>query len=147
MGAGLQRAVAAAKATQERPERTVIIPKILCHADGAVFANWHPGKADVYAAYLCDLDTPPTPESLKIDVGEFSVTDMAGLRWCPVIQIVQTGEPGEVEVTGPYDSETGEGTLIPAVKFLLYAVAGYFLVSMFIVLGVVALIVVLGGCR
>ncbi len=89
-------------------ERTVNVPKILCHADGAVFANWHP-KAEVYAAYLCDLDTPPTPESLKIDAGAFSVTDMAGLRWCPVIQIVQTGEPGTVEVTGPYDSETGKG--------------------------------------
>ncbi len=37
--------------------------------------------------------------------------------------------------------------LIPAVKFLLYAVAGYFLASMFVVLGVVALIVLLGGSR
>lgn len=35
--------------------------------------------------------------------------------------------------------------LIPAAKFLLYAVAGYFLASVFVVLGLVALILVVGG--
>lgn len=35
--------------------------------------------------------------------------------------------------------------LIPTVKFLLYAVAGYFLASVFIVVGVLALLLVVGG--
>lgn len=108
MGAGLQRAVAAAKATTEKPTRKVNVPKILCHADGAIFANWHPGKAEVYAAYLCDLDSPPAPASLKINTGNLSVTDVESLIWKPVIQVVQVGEPGEVEVSGPYDDHTGE---------------------------------------
>lgn len=90
-------------------ERTVNVPKVLCHSDGAIFCNWHPGEAEVYAVYMTDLDTPPAPESLKINVGPVSIADVRMLRWKPVIQVVQTGEPGEVEVTGPYDSETGEG--------------------------------------
>lgn len=90
-------------------ERTVNVPKILCHSDGSIFCNWHPGKAEVYAVYLCDQDTPPAPESLKINTGPLTFTAMASLVWRPVIQTVQVGAPGEVEVTGPYDPETGEG--------------------------------------
>lgn len=89
-------------------ERKVNVPKILCHSDGAVFANWHPGKSEAYAVYLCDLDTPPAPESLKINTGPLTFIDIASLVWRPVIQAVQTGEPGEVDVSGPYDDETGE---------------------------------------
>lgn len=109
MGAGWERAVAATKATTaKQPERAVNVPKILCHSDGAVFCNWHPGKAEVYAVYLCDLDTPPAPESLKINTAPSAFTDVASLVWRPVIQVVQTGEPGDVDVTGPYVAETGE---------------------------------------
>lgn len=35
--------------------------------------------------------------------------------------------------------------LIPAAKFLLYAVAGYFAASVFVVLSIVAMILILGG--
>ena len=52
--------------------------------------------------------SPPAPETLKIDTGLPSLTDVESLVWRPVIQVVQTGEPGEVEVGGPYDDFTGE---------------------------------------
>jgi hypothetical protein len=90
-------------------EREVRVPKVLCHSDGAaIFCNWHPDKA-VYAVYLSDQDTPPAPKSLNITTDTQGVTNLETLVWKPVIQTVQTGEPGEVEVIGPYDLETGEG--------------------------------------
>jgi hypothetical protein len=87
-------------------KRKVNVPKILCHTDGRVFANWHPRDLDAYCAYFSDEDTPPSPESLKIT--HTSWADVRSLVWKPVVQVVQVGEPGEVEVGGPYDSETGE---------------------------------------
>jgi hypothetical protein len=89
-------------------ERTVNVPKILCHPDGAVFCNWHPGDAEVCAVYLSDEDTPPTPESLKIVESFPGIIDHSTLVWKPVTYAVQVGEPGEVAVGGPYDAETGE---------------------------------------
>jgi len=81
------------------------VPKILCHPDGTIYAEYPFELLTADAHYTSCEDVPPTAVELGIKTAGMS--DPEDLIWRPVIVAV-AGEPEYEDQVFPYDDETGE---------------------------------------
>lgn len=82
--------------------------KVLCHRDGALFANYHPAASEkgyVHAIYLCSEAEAPDPTTL--DIVPSGVTDVSTLVWFELEAYVSPIRTRE-QVAGKFNYTTGE---------------------------------------
>jgi hypothetical protein len=87
----------------------VDISKVLCHADGSLFCNYHPDARDngyVHAIYLCNEAVAPDPATLGIVTS--SVTDVSTLVWFEIEAYVRPIPRAPEQVAGAFDFDAAE---------------------------------------